>query len=95
MDYQITDIEFRPFTGPQNPNVVIFMIGWVSCVFNGVFLNDMRVKKLPNGRIVITYPRYKRGGNSKEYFYFNAVSFEARKALDDAIFTFIREVHHT
>lgn len=90
MDHQITDIEFRPANYPNN----LDMIGWVSCVFNGMFLNNIKVKRLFD-KLVLSYPRYTRGSNERSHFYFNPVTREARLALDDAIFTYIREVHRT
>lgn len=86
MDYQITDIKFRPFTGENNPS----MVGYVSCVFNGLFLNNIIVKFIESGKVILTYPRYARGTNDREHFYFNPVLKATRDALDKAILEHIR-----
>jgi len=93
MDHQITDIQFRPYNPASQMAPRTDIVGWVSCVFNGLYLNNMMVKRLPTGRIVIAYPRYIRGSNQRTHFYFNPVNRETQEALDKAILEHIGEVH--
>jgi len=61
------------------------LLGWASCVVNGMlYLNNIAVRRGPDGRLVLHYP-IKRSRSDKKYFFFNPITREARRILDDAI----------
>lgn len=61
------------------------LIGWASCVVNGaLYLNNIAVRRLQDGRLVVTYPA-KMSNSEQKYFYFNPITREAKRALDEAI----------
>lgn len=93
MDHQIVDIQFRPYDPATQTEPRTDIIGWASCIFNGLYLNNMMVKRLPSGRAIIAYPRHTRGGNQRTHFYFNPINRETQEALDRAILDHIEEVH--
>ncbi|KKL22029.1 hypothetical protein LCGC14_2439540 [marine sediment metagenome] len=90
MDHQITDIAFRPYQSRSQTTPRTDIVGWVSCVFNGLFLNNIMVKTLPSGKMILAYPRYARGTNERTHFYFNPTDHATRDVLDAAILEHVR-----
>ncbi|MDQ7829071.1 MAG: septation protein SpoVG family protein [Armatimonadota bacterium] len=61
------------------------LVGWASCVVNGaLYLNNIAIRRGRNGEFVLTYPS-KRSRSDQKYFYFNPITREAKRALDEAI----------
>ena len=61
------------------------VIGWASCVVNGsLFLNNIAIRHSKDGRVILTFPAMRSKGDSK-YFFFNPISHEAARILDEAI----------
>jgi len=61
------------------------LIGWASCVVNGsLYLNNIAIRQSRDGQVILTFPAKKSRGNSR-YFYFNPISHEAARALEEAI----------
>lgn len=61
------------------------LLGWASCVVNGVlYLNNIAIRRSRNGELVLTYP-CKRSQSDQKYFYFNPITREAHRVLDEAI----------
>jgi DNA-binding cell septation regulator SpoVG len=61
------------------------LIGWASCVINGaVYLNNIAIRRSRNGEMMLTYP-CKRSQSDQKYFYFNPITREAHRVLDEAI----------
>lgn len=61
------------------------LLGWASCVVNGaLYLNNIAIRRGSDGRLVLHYP-IKRSRSDKKYFFFNPITHEARRVLDDAI----------
>lgn len=61
------------------------LLGWASCVVNNaLYLNNIAVRRLIDGRLVVTYPS-KTSNSEQKYFYFNPITREAKRAIDDAI----------
>ena len=61
------------------------LIGWASCVVNGaLYLNNIAIRRGSDGRLVLHYP-LKKSRKDKKYFFFNPITHEARRVLDDAI----------
>ena len=61
------------------------LIGWASCVVNGaLYLNNIAIRRGRDGEFVLTYP-CKRSRSDQKYFYFNPITREAKRAIDEAI----------
>ena len=61
------------------------LLGWASCVVNGaLYLNNIAIRRGRDGRLVLHYP-IKRSRSDKKYFFFNPITHEARRVLDEAI----------
>jgi len=61
------------------------LLGWASCVVNGaLYLNNIAIRRGSDGRLVLHYP-IKRSRSDKKYFFFNPITHEARRVLDEAI----------
>jgi DNA-binding cell septation regulator SpoVG len=61
------------------------LVGWVSCVVNGaLYLNNIAIRHGRNGEFVLTYP-CKRSRSEQKYFYFNPITREAKRVIDEAI----------
>ena len=61
------------------------LIGWASCVVNGsLFLNNIAIRKSREGKVILTFPAMRSKGDSK-YFFFNPISHEAARVLEEAI----------
>lgn len=61
------------------------LIGWASCVVNGsLYLNNIAIRQSRSGSVILTFPAKKSRGDSK-YFYFNPISHEAARTLEEAI----------
>jgi len=61
------------------------LIGWASCVVNGaLYLNNIAIRRSRNGEFVLTDP-CKRSRSEQKYFYFNPITREAKRVLDEAI----------
>jgi DNA-binding cell septation regulator SpoVG len=61
------------------------LLGWASCVVNGVlFVNNIAVRRTEEGQLVLVYPST-RSRRDQKYFYFNPITHEAKRALDEAI----------
>ena len=61
------------------------LVGWASCVVNGaLYLNNIAVRRGRDGEFLLTYPS-KRSRSDQKYFYFNPITREAKRAIDEAI----------
>ena len=61
------------------------LIGWASCVVNGaLYLNNIAIRRGRGGELVLTFPS-KRSRSEQKYFYFNPITREAKRAIDEAI----------
>ncbi|MCL6505911.1 MAG: SpoVG family protein [Bryobacteraceae bacterium] len=61
------------------------LVGWASCVVNGaLYLNNIAIRRDRNGAFVLTYP-CKRSRSDQKYFYFNPITREAKRVIDEAI----------
>jgi DNA-binding cell septation regulator SpoVG len=61
------------------------LIGWASCVVNGaLYLNNIAIRRGRGGEFVLTFPS-KRSRSEQKYFYFNPITREAKRAIDEAI----------
>lgn len=61
------------------------LVGWASCVVNGaLYLNNIAIRRARNGEFVLTYP-CKRSRSDQKYFYFNPITREAKRVIDEAI----------
>lgn len=61
------------------------LVGWASCVVNGaLYLNNIAIRRGRGGEFVLTYPS-KRSRSDQKYFYFNPITREAKRAIDEAI----------
>ncbi|MBI2192055.1 MAG: septation protein SpoVG family protein [Planctomycetes bacterium] len=61
------------------------LVGWASCVVNGaLYLNNIAIRRGCDGEFVLTYPS-KRSRSDQKYFYFNPITREAKRAIDEAI----------
>lgn len=61
------------------------LLGWASCVVNGaIYLNNIAVRRSRSGELILTYP-CKRSQSEAKYFYFNPITREAHRVLDEAI----------
>jgi len=61
------------------------LLGWASCVVNGaLYLNNIAIRRARSGELVLTYP-CKRSHSDQKYFYFNPITREAHRVLDEAI----------
>ena len=61
------------------------LIGWASCVVNGsLYLNNIAIRKSREGKVILTFPAKKSKGDSK-YFFFNPISHDAARILEEAI----------
>ena len=61
------------------------LVGWASCIVNGaLYLNNIAIRRSRDGGFVLTYP-CKRSRSDQKYFYFNPITREATRALDEAI----------
>jgi DNA-binding cell septation regulator SpoVG len=61
------------------------LVGWASCVVNGaLYLNNIAVRRGRDGEFLLTYPS-KRSRSDQKYFYFNPITREAKRVIDEAI----------
>lgn len=61
------------------------LVGWASCVVNGaLYLNNIAIRHARNGEFVLTFP-YIRSRSDQKYFYFNPITREAKRVIDEAI----------
>ncbi len=61
------------------------LLGWASCVVNGaLYLNNIAIRRSRSGELILTYP-CKRSQSEAKYFYFNPITREAHRVLDEAI----------
>ena len=61
------------------------LVGWASCVVNGaLYLNNIAIRRSRDGGFVLTYP-CKRSRSDQKYFYFNPITREAKRVIDEAI----------
>ena len=61
------------------------LVGWASCVVNeALYLNNIAIRRARNGAFVLTYPS-KRSRSDQKYFYFNPITREAKRVIDEAI----------
>ena len=61
------------------------LLGWASCIVGGaVALHNIVIRQLSDGTLALGFPaRFSHSG--AKHYYFNPISDEARRALEDAI----------
>jgi hypothetical protein len=59
-------------------------VGWVSCVVNGIRLDNILVRRTEADRLTLEFPvRFSKSGD--KHFYFEPADAETRRALEEAI----------
>lgn len=77
---KVSEVKIRLVDGNEDG-----LIGWASCVVNGsLYLNNIAIRQSSVGQVILTFPAKKSRSNSK-YFYFNPISHEAARVLEEAI----------
>mgnify|MGYP000666378460 CR=1 FL=1 len=81
MNPQIRDISVKFVDQVSDDGVV----AWVSCVLgDGLYLNNIAVRRRNDGRHVLSFPAKKNGGNGL-FFYFRPINREMHDAFERAI----------
>jgi len=63
------------------------LLAWASCVVSGgIKLDNIAIRRGKDGRLFLTYPNKVAPGGDR-YPYFNPISAEASKAVEDALLT--------
>ena len=61
------------------------LLAWASCVISdAIKLDNMAIRRGRDGALFLTYPTKRTDGGAK-YPYFNPISAEASKAVEDAV----------
>jgi len=80
-DLEVSEVKIRLVSEDSSGG----LLGWASCVVNGsLYLNNIAIRRGSDGRLVLHYP-IKRSRSDKKYFFFNPITHEARRVLDEAI----------
>jgi len=80
-DLEVSEVKIRLVSEDSTGG----LLGWASCVVNGaLYLNNIAIRRGNDGRLVLHYPT-KRSRKDKKYFFFNPITHEARRVLDEAI----------
>jgi DNA-binding cell septation regulator SpoVG len=78
----ITDIKVRLVEAGSDG-----LLAWASCVVSGAIkLDNIAIRRGKDGSLFLTYPAKRTPGGEK-YHYFNPISVEAAKAVEDAVLT--------
>ncbi|MFH1539956.1 MAG: hypothetical protein ABIH66_13465 [bacterium] len=81
MNQQIRDISVKFVDQVAEDGIV----AWVSCVLgDGLYLNNIAVRRRNDGRHVLSFPEKKNGGNGL-FFYFKPVTPEMYDEFERAI----------
>ncbi len=81
----ITEINIR-IAGKEEPQ----LIGFASLVVdNNLYLNNIAIRRKPDGTIYLSFPRYRTGGGN-EYPYFKPISKEFHNEIKDALIQALR-----
>jgi len=60
-------------------------LGWASCVLNGaLYLNNISIRRSREAEIILSYP-YMRNNRNQQYYYFNPITRDAKRVIDEAI----------
>jgi DNA-binding cell septation regulator SpoVG len=71
------------------------LIGWASCIVNdAIYLNNIAIRRVLDGRTILTYPS-KKTKNDLKYYFFNPINREAKAALENAILAKFQEMGGT
>ena len=63
------------------------LLAWASCVVSGAIkLDNIAIRRGKDGSLFLTYPTKRTPGGDR-YPYFNPISTEASKAVEDAVLT--------
>lgn len=77
---RVSEVKIRLVDGRKDG-----LIGWASCVVNSsLYLNNIAIRQGRDGEVILTFPAKKSRSNSR-YFYFNPISHEAARVLEEAI----------
>ena len=81
MDLQVTDIKIRLVESGTD-----CLLAWASCVVSGAIkLDNIAIRRSRgDGSLFLTYPA-KRTASGDKYSYFNPISSEASRAVQDAV----------
>ena len=61
------------------------LLGWASCVINNsLFLNNIAIRRGRDGDLLLIFPA-KKSRKDQKYFFFNPISRDAKRILDEAI----------
>ncbi len=75
---KITEIKFRMSEDSG-------LLAWASCVLeDGMFLNNIAIRKKYDGSIYLNFPRYK-SGSGNEYAYFKPINAEVYQEIKTAL----------
>ncbi|MFA6450870.1 MAG: hypothetical protein WCX65_15455 [bacterium] len=81
MQLRLTDVSVKFVDQIDEDGIV----AWVSCVMgDGLYLNNIAVRRRNDGRHVLSFPAKKNGGNGL-FFYFKPVNPEMYDAFERAI----------
>lgn len=81
MNPQISDVSVKFVNQVDEDGIV----AWVSCVLgDGLYLNNIAVRRRNDGRHVLSFPAKKNGGGGM-YFYFRPLTKEMHEAFERAI----------
>ena len=79
-DLHISEVRVRVADGRVGE-----LIGWASCVVNDcLYLNNIRIRRVGEGEIVLTYPAT-RSLRGAKHFFFRPINAAAKEVLDRAI----------